>query len=489
MAIPKICGIENEFGFSVFDQSGKQLLDDGYSETLRHFVRGFLKYQKAVRHDTSKEARRTSVVSLEDIAGLFKGTAHDVLADSISPELDGFLLNGARFYMDVDHPEYSTPECLDPLDLVLHDKASELVMMEALQIYLNQMAGSKYRVVLHKNNSDGAGKSYGSHLNMLLDRNLVSDKENFLYLLKHYIPFQISRIILTGGGKVGSENERPDCSFQISQRADFFERLVGIETTERRPIFNLRDEPHAEAKKYFRLHDISTDALMCEYADFLRVALTQVVLAMIEDRFLEEVLLPKKPVEALIKVSRDLHFKELIDLESGQRMTGLEILRKYLLAARKYLDGHPMTDQHSQAVMKALELLEMLEKDPMKTFGYLDWTTTWKLSKLQPDTAKGFSRLFRKISGDGLYYELARSGKIKRLLEDEQIAKATLNAPANTRAFLRSGILKKLGDKVVEVDWSGVKIKINGSVDIAVDLTNPVLDPTTSAMLQSILGF
>ncbi|MBI4991818.1 MAG: proteasome accessory factor PafA2 family protein [Candidatus Harrisonbacteria bacterium] len=488
MAISKVCGIENEFGFSVLDQGGNQLLGDEYREILRSFVKEFLKYQKAVRHDKSKEARRTSVITLEDVAGLFKETAHDVLADNIGPELDGFLGNGARFYMDVDHPEYSTPECLNPLDLVVHDKASELVMMDALRLYLNQLASRKDRIVLHKNNSDGAGKSYGSHLNILLSRDLVSEKDNFLYLLQHYLPFQISRIILTGGGKVGSENDRPSCAFQLSQRADFFERLVAINTMESRPIFNLRDEPHATAKKYFRLHDISTDALMCEYADFLRIALTQVVLAMIEDRFLEEVLLPKKPVEAIIKISRDLRFKEMIDLEGGQRMTGLEILRKYLLAAGKYLNVHPMTDQHTQAVAKALELSEILEKDPMKTFGYLDWTTTWALTKLQPDAALGFSKLFRKVASDGLYYELVKSGKIKRLVTDEQILAAKFDAPANTRAFLRSGLLKKLGDRVVEVDWSGIKIRVNDSVDISVDLMDPVLDNSTAVVLQSILG-
>jgi len=485
MAIPKLCGIENEFGFSVFDAAGKQLENDSYLEAAYRFVAYFLAHEKAIRYDLAKESRRRDIDGddEEETETLLERT-HRLLIESLTTGADGFLANGARFYLDAHHPEYSTPECLTPLELVVHDKASELVMLEAARLFSYQLAGNQHRVFVHKNNSDGNSHSYGCHLNVLLKRELVDS--NFKYLVKQYIPFQISRIILIGGGKLGAENNRSVCQFQISQRADFFEKLVSQNTVEKRPIFNTRDEPHADPKKYFRLHDISSDSLMCEQAIFLKVALSQVVLAMIEDGFLKDNVLPKNPVEAMARISRDLSFKDGILLETGKKMTGLEILRCYLMQSKKYLAENPMSDQHILAVGQALELLNQLEQNPLATAGKLDWTTAWKIAESRPEQAKQNLLAFREIYPRGYYWELVKRGKICRLVSDEEIALAKLSPSINTRAYLRSEMIKKFGLAIRDMSWSLFSVKIGGQLKV-LEADNPLLAKAEADMLLSNL--
>ncbi len=491
MAIPKICGIENEYGFAIFNGKGEQVIENPHYLVAAHrFVANFLIYKSAVGFDDSKESRRNALEQSEENKESLLERAHRVLLEKLWNSSDGFLENGARFYLDGEHPEYSTPECLTPLDLVAHDKASELVMQEAIDLFLNQSAGNQYRIFVHKANSDGCGFSYGSHLNVLLSRKTVSGADNYKYLVRQYVPFQIARLVLVGGGKVGAENNQPDCRFQISQRADFFEELKGINTVEHRPIFNTRDEPHGDFEKYFRLHDISSDALRCETALFLRVALSQVVLAMIEDKYLKGNFFPKNPVEAISRVSRDLKFKDQIELENGKKMTGLELLRYYLIMSREYLTVSPMGKQQALAVNYALKLLEQLEKDPMLTFGKLDWTTVLRIAELSASDreAKKEVNLFKQISLKSRYNEFLKNGKIHRLLSDEEILRAKNNPPLNTRAYLRTAIAKKLGADVRQMSWSLITANI-GSEFRAFNLDSPILDKEKANMLLSNLEF
>jgi proteasome accessory factor A len=489
MAFPKVCGIENEFSFFVRDANGQPVSEEQFRAVLTKFVRSFLRHKCAIQFDKSKEARRTTILNLKDLDMLLEEVLHDALVGIDAKDTDGFLENGARFYIDAFHPEYSTPECLQPLDLVAHDKASELILMDAVALYLNQLVGSKYQVVIHKNNSDGNGNSYGSHLNMLMDRKLVRDKQSFLYFFRRYVPFQIARMVLIGGGKLGSENSAPPCAFQISQRADFFERLLSSDTVSKRPIFNTRDEPHATSARYFRLHDISTDALMCEHADFLRVALTQVVLAMIEDKFLEKDLFPRDPIAAMWMVSRDISFKQLIRMENSRKsMTGYEMLQYYLDAAEKYLALHPMTDAHCRAVALAQKLMKALAVDPLKTFGYLDWTTSLAIAESRPRQARDFLLSFREVSPDGLYYQLMQKGKIYRLLDDETIRNAKTSAPADTRARIRSFVITHAAERLLHVNWSEIHISMGGLGRECISLDNPLFDQKDLTLLQLKLG-
>lgn len=490
MAIPKICGIENEYGFSVFNRkSGIQQLDSNYNLIAREFVGNYLGLLNAVTYDPTRESRRKSILRQLKVKAPKESLEDLIHSRSIANCSDwgGFLGNGARFYLDVSHPEYCTPECRLPLDLVAHDKASDVIIREALKVFNLGESGKKFEVVLHKSNSDGYGHSYGTHLNVLMSRSAVSTQEDFQYFLKHYVPFQIARMILIGGGKLGYENGAPKCDFQISQRADFFVQLCSQNTVDERPIFNLRDEPHSEYGNYFRLHDISTDALMCESAMFLRVALSQIVLAMIEDKYLSEDLFPENPVKAIKTVSRDLDFEIPVMLNSGKKMTGLEILRYYVGKCGEYLKSNPMHEQHGLAVLMAKELIGQLEKDPLLTFGILDWTTALGIYESRPENAEANILKFRELSGDSLYGKLLKSGKIKRSLSDERILVACEFAPRDTRAFLRGELIKKMRGDVRLMNWSYAVLSKNGE-RLQVELDVPEIDEIGCLMVLSRLG-
>ena len=207
---------------------------------------------------------------------------------TLAPEVETHLVNavltnGARFYVDHAHPELSTPECADPRSVVLFDKAGEVILQRSM-VAANRTMPAGQEIVIYKNNSDRKGNSYGCHENYLMDRRVP-----FGRIVTHVMPHFITRQIYTGAGKVGSEAPGLGISevpFQLTQRADFFEEEVGLETTLKRPIVNTRDEPHADAQKYRRLHVIVGDANLAEVATFLKVGSTALVLAMIEDDFL-----------------------------------------------------------------------------------------------------------------------------------------------------------------------------------------------------------
>src|SRR5262249_30816417 len=202
------------------------------------------------------------------------------------------LTNGARYYVDHAHPEYSTPECADALELVCADKAGERILARSM-LAARRITEPGQEIVVYKNNSDGKGNSYGTHENYLVDRAVP-----FSTLVRNLLPWFVSRQVFTGAGKVGSENGAGAVDYQISQRADFFEEEVGLETTLKRPIVNTRDEPHADPQQYRRLHVIAGDANLCEVATFLQVGTTALRLAMVEDGFVEKDLSIVRPVAA-----------------------------------------------------------------------------------------------------------------------------------------------------------------------------------------------
>ena len=195
--------------------------------------------------------------------------------------VNAVLTNGARYYVDHAHPEYSTPECSNALELVVHDHAGELILTRSMEAASHLLPPGE-EIVIYKNNSDGKGNSYGCHENYLVDRAVP-----FSRIVHGLTPHLVSRQIYAGAGKIGEEVAHGGDApvFQLSQRADFFEEEVGLETTLKRPIINTRDEPHADPQKYRRLHVIVGDANLAEVATFLKVGVTALVLAMIEDDF------------------------------------------------------------------------------------------------------------------------------------------------------------------------------------------------------------
>src|SRR6201994_3504377 len=212
-----------------------------------------------------------------EIGGPYAPVAQEFIdAEEDAGMANVILSNGARLYVDHAHPEYSTPEVTTPLDVVRWDKAGELIMAEAAR-QAAKMPGINAHINLYKNNTDNKGASYGAHENYLMSRSTP-----FASIIRHLVPFFVSRQVVCGAGRVGRGQDGRGVGFQISQRADFFEVEVGLETTLKRPIVNTRAEPHADAARYPRLHVIIGDANMSEISTYLKVGTTALVLAMIE---------------------------------------------------------------------------------------------------------------------------------------------------------------------------------------------------------------
>src|ERR687885_1610695 len=285
------------------------------------------------------------------------------------------LTNGARLYVDHAHPEYSTPEVTNPRDIVLWDKAGEQVMAEAAR-RAARIPGPQ-RIQLYKKTTDGKGASYGAHENYLMDR-----RTPFIDIIRGLVPFFVTRQVFAGSGRVGIGTEGRTHGFQLSQRADFFEVEGGLETTLKRPIINTRDEPHADADKYRRLHVIIGDANLAEVSTYLKLGTTSLVLAMIEDRFISRDLGVEQPVRSLRAVSHDPTLRQRLTLHDGRTLTAVQLQMEYLDLARKYVEdryGSDADEQTNDVLDRWESVLTRLERDPMLCARELDWVAKLKL--------------------------------------------------------------------------------------------------------------
>src|SRR5215217_6060768 len=370
------------------------------------------------------------------------------------------LTNGARLYVDHAHPEYSTPEVTNPRDVVLWDKAGEHVMAEAAR-RAARIPGQP-RIQLYKNNTDGKGASYGSHENYLMDR-----KTPFIDIIRGLVPFFVTRQAFAGAGRVGIGTEGRTQGFQLSQRADFFEVEVGLETTLKRPIINTRDEPHADADKYRRLHVIIGDANLSELSTYLKVGTTSLVLAMIEARALPRDLQIEEPVEALRAISHDPSLTHRVRLRDGRQLTALDVQQVYLEQAEKFVAAQGETDEQTADVLRRwAEVLDDLAIDPMRCADRLDWPAKLRLLegyRSRDGLSWGDSRLhlvdlqYSDVRPDkGLYNRLVARGSMQRLLTDDEVTRAMVSPPADTRAFFRGECLRRYPAQVAAASWDSV---------------------------------
>jgi Pup amidohydrolase len=379
------------------------------------------------------------------------------------------LTNGARYYVDHAHPEYSTPECADALELVAADKAGERILARSM-LAARRVVEPGQEIVVYKNNSDGKGNSYGTHENYLVDRRVA-----FASLVRHLLPWFVTRQVFTGAGKVGAENGANPVDYQISQRADFFEEEVGLETTLKRPIVNTRDEPHADPQQYRRLHVIAGDANLCEVATFLKVGTTAIVLAMIEDDFVTKDLSIVGPVNAMRTVSHDPTCRATVDLHEGGRATAIEIQWEFLRLAQKYaddvgLDACGGDDVGAQVLARWESVLGALERDPSALDGQLDWVT--KLALLDAYAARDslewsdpklslLDLQYHDVRPDrSLYERLVKAGKIERLVDEDDVLRGMTEPPASTRAYFRGECLAHWPDAVVAANWDSVILDV-----------------------------
>lgn len=463
MSVPKVCGIETEYGISL-----RGAADPNPVFASSVLINAYVDRDR-VGWDFEDETPG------QDARG-------STATSSRGPEVETHLVNtvltnGARYYVDHAHPEYSTPECLDAREVLIADKAGERILAQSM-IAAQGLLESGQEIVVYKNNSDGKGNSYGTHENYLINRNIP-----FAGLVRHLIPWFVTRQIFTGAGKVGSENGAPDVDFQISQRADFFEEEVGLETTLKRPIINTRDEPHADPQFYRRLHVIVGDANLCEVAGLLKVGTTAIVLAMIEDDFFGHSFSPKEQrnvslaaaVPAMTVVSHDPSCTQSLELLDGFRMTPLEIQWEYFRLAQKYadevgLDNCGGVDVGETILQRWEQVLSALERDPMSLNGQLDWVTKYALLEAYRDRDNlewGDPKLalldlqYHDVRpARSLYERLVASGTVERILSEDEILLAVGNPPTTTRAYFRGKCLSRWPKSVVAANWDSIILDV-----------------------------
>lgn len=390
--------------------------------------------------------------------------------------LNKLMFNGGRLYVDGAHPEFSTPECLTPREVVAYEKAGERIL-ELSRETSNRTHRKDRRIVLYKNNTDGKGNSYGYHENYLVEREVPFDR-----LLRELVPFLVTRQIYTGAGKVGSENHSEPAPFQISQRADFFEVLVDLNTMVKRPIMNTRDEPHSDASKYRRLHVIVGDSNMSEISTYLKLGTLMLILEVVEeedDGFGIEL---ENPVRAIKRISRDLSLKEKIRLKDGREMTALQIQRIYLERAKRHFKEETPGYAH-EVIDKWENVLDQLAEKPALLSKELDWLIKKEMIESYMDKKKCdwtdprvslLDLQYHDISSEkGIYYALERGGFVNRLLTEEEITRAMEVPPEGTRAYFRGTCLKRFPKEIYSASWTSVLFDI-GNAEIK---KIPLMDP------------
>ncbi|MBW2274686.1 MAG: proteasome accessory factor PafA2 [Deltaproteobacteria bacterium] len=388
------------------------------------------------------------------------------------------LINGARYYVDHAHPEYSCPEVTNARDLVIHEKAGERII-EVSRREANGLLPAGAQMLIYKNNSDRKGNSYGCHENYLMDR-----RTSFKQIVEHLMPFFVTRQVYTGAGKVGSENRGQPCDYQLAQRSDFFETEVALDTMVKRPIINTRDEPHADREKYRRLHVIVGDSNMSEYTIYLRNGVTALILSMIQDGAVSPGLSLRDPVRAIRAISHDPTCKLKVPLESGRSLTAVEIQREYCEMALRYLSGRDVDAITQDVVEKWQYVIECLERDPMELSMEIDWVIKKALIESFMERKKlnwGDSQVqmldlqYHDSRPDkGLYYLLERQGRVARIVSDDEITAAIHNPPTDTRAYFRGECLRRFPSEVFGVNWDSISFGVQDEPVKRVMMSEPL---------------
>ena len=401
---------------------------------------------------------------------------------------DLVLSNGARFYNDHAHPEYSTPECTTLRQLVAHEKAGERILAEcARRRNLKLPAGQEVR--LFKNNTDFAGHSYGCHDNYLIRRDLPWDR-----LVGGILPFLVTRQIFAGAGKMGVEAEggggQPGV-FQISQRADFFSTLVSIDTMNKRPLVNTRDEPHADASRYRRFHVIIGDSNMSEWATALKTGTTALVLGLIERDQAPQIEIAQ-PINATKSISRDQGHDWIIELSDGRKISAIDVQRLYLKAAQSDGGADPET---AWLLREWEQVLNDLERDVTATRDRVDWAAKWSLLDAFREEQKiswsdpwlqALDLEYHNIQPDqGLFHELARQGSMRAIVSEREIKNAIFSPPETTRAYFRGRAVARFNHAISSIQWDEIAFADGGKSRV-VSLPEPAHDAHLEALNAAV---
>ncbi len=405
-----------------------------------------------------------------------------------------FLENGARLYLDVgSHPEYATPECDSLYDVVAHDKAGERILEGLLRSAERRLEeeGIRGQIYLFKNNTDSAGNSYGCHENYLVGR-----QGDFQRIIDTLIPFFVTRQVFSGAGKL-LQTARGTV-FCLAQRAEHIWEGISSATTRSRPIINTRDEPHADAERYRRLHVIAGDSNMSEYVTFVKIGTTAALLQMLEDDVVFRDLSLENPIRAIREISHDITCRRRVRLANGRELSALDVQWEYLERAMRYGRTVGFPQQVEQAVEMWEYLLTGLEKDPLSLHRECDWVAKYRLID-QFRERRGLSLSAPQMSlidlsyhdvnrERGLYYVLERRGEVERIVTDEAIDRGASNPPATTRARLRGAFIKaaKARKRDFTVDW--VHLKLNDQAQRTVLCKDPfrAVDERVDKLIASL---
>ena len=475
MSVRRVMGIETEYGISVPGHPHVNSMMTSSQVVTAYGAAVTTPARLRARWDYDEES------PLRDARGFDMSRAEadpSQLTDDDPGLANLILTNGARLYVDHAHPEYSSPEVTNPRDAVLWDKAGERIMARAVEL-VAQVPGSM-PVNLYKNNTDNKGASYGTHENYLMRRTTP-----FAEIVRHLIPFFVTRQVFTGAGRIGLGQDGRGTGFQLSQRADFFEVEVGLETTLKRPIINTRDEPHADPERFRRLHVIVGDANLAEVATYLKMGTTSLVLAMIEDDFLDVDLVLSAPVREMHAVSHDPGLRHLVTTVSGRRLTAVQVQLELFEQARKYVEQRIDPDPDTVDVLERWEsVLVRLESDPSSLSRELDWVA--KLSLMQGyidrdgiDWRHPRLELVDLQYSDvrpekGLAQRLQSRGALERITTDAEVSRAVDTPPEDTRAWFRGECMRRYPDTIAAASWDSVIFDIPGEAALQ---RVPTLEP------------
>src|SRR6266480_2835831 len=480
MAIRKVCGIETEYGIVL-----RGVTESNPVTASSLLINAYVSQQnRKVEWDFEDESPG------RDARGFAREGA---MAPEVETHLvNAVLTNGARYYVDHAHPEFSTPECADARECVLYDKAGERILARSMQAAL-QVLPPGQDIVVYKNNSDRKGNSYGTHENYLMDRAVP-----FGRIVQHVMPHFISRQIYTGAGKVGSEvlTGEAQIPFQLTQRADFFEEEVGLETTLKRPIVNTRDSPPADAQRYRRLHVIVGDANLAEVTTYLKVGVTAIVLSMIEDDYFGDLdLTLAAPVQAMRRVSYDLSLSTALELADGRSMTALEMQWELLDLARKYAEDRGLEavdDEVGRDVLDRWEAtLSALEVDPMTLVRQLDWVAKYQLIDAYRER-HSLEWDDPKLAAMDLQYHDVRPAKslfprvaTEKIVDDSAIDAAVTEPPKDTRAYFRGRCLQRWSASIAAANWDSLVFDLGSDPLRRVPMMEPLRG--TAAHVDTLL--
>ncbi|CAN5558123.1 depupylase/deamidase Dop [soil metagenome] len=484
----RVFGLETEYGITIDGAESVDVVAEsielvrGYTEHGAHMK---WDYDLEDPHCDARGFRAAELLQDTDESAYFEIDRNRPLSfEEIKSDL--VLSNGARFYNDHAHPEYSTPECATLRDLVAQDKAGERILAECAR-RRNLKLPNEHAVRLYKNNTDFSGHSYGCHDNYLMRRDVTWDR-----IVAGVLPFLVTRQIFAGAGKMGIEAEsaagQPG-TYQISQRADFFAVLVRIDTMNRRPLVNTRDEPHADASQYRRFHIILGDANMSEWATALKIGTTTVVLDLIE-RGAAPQLEIAQPVDATKSISRDQNYDWIIELTDGRKISAIEVQRIYLAAATKSAAQEP--DEEVRWILREWEaVLNDLERDIRLCRDRVDWVAKKELLEALREEEKlswsdpwlqSIDLEYHNIAPEtGLFYELLRQGAMRRFVTESEIKHAIFSPPEDTRAYFRGRSVARFNDQIKSIQWDEI-VFANGASPQRVYLTQPNDNPRLAAL-------